>query len=47
MLRGLFVQNPPGLFRFQINREREGEAQTVQMHGKRSRQSARLIWKWN
>jgi hypothetical protein len=35
------------LFRFQIHRERECEAQTVQTYGKRSRQSARLIWKWN
>jgi hypothetical protein len=32
------------LFRFQIIREREGEAQT---YGQRSRQSAWMIWKWN
>jgi hypothetical protein len=29
-------------FLFYLNREREGEAQTVQKYGKRSRQSARL-----
>jgi len=31
------------LFRFSINRVREGEVQAVQAYGKRSRQSNRLI----
>ncbi|MDR2187465.1 MAG: hypothetical protein LBE62_05345, partial [Azonexus sp.] len=37
----------PSSFHFQIKRVREDEAQTVLWHGKRSRQSNRLIWKWN
>lgn len=48
LLRQALLQ---ALLRFQINRERgrelEREAKKVQTYSKRSRQSARLIWKWN
>ena len=38
---------PREKFRFQLIRERSDEATTVHAHSRRSRQSARMIWKWN
>ena len=35
------------LFHFSIHRAREGQAQTVLLHGKQSRASDRLIEKWD